>query len=78
LNQNHEPILKPIKFWKLPPLKAPDFIEAETLLKTQTLICKTQNANLKTNLILETALRLECKFLPTACVTRVWAGVDKA
>jgi hypothetical protein len=44
------------------------------LLKTQTLICKTQNANLKANLILETALRLECKFLPTVCVTRAGAG----
>ena len=31
----------------------PDFIEAETLLKTETLIWKTQNANLKTNLILK-------------------------
>ena len=30
----------------------PDFIEQETLLKTKTLICKTQNANLKGNLIL--------------------------
>ena len=56
----------------------PDFIEPDILLKTKTLICKTQNANLKTNLILETALRLECKFLPTVCVTCGWAGVDKA
>jgi hypothetical protein len=31
----------------------PDFIEAETLLKTKTLICKTQNANLRTNLFLK-------------------------
>ena len=31
----------------------PDFIEAETLLKTKTLICKTQNANLKHNLFLK-------------------------
>ena len=31
----------------------PDFIEAETLQKTKTLICKTQNANLKHNLFLK-------------------------
>ncbi|MCK6463143.1 MAG: hypothetical protein L6Q29_05010 [Candidatus Pacebacteria bacterium] len=53
MNQKQEPILKPIKFWKLPPLKVPDFIETETLLKTKTLICKTQNANLKRNLFLK-------------------------
>ena len=52
----------------------PHFIEPENLPKTETLIYKTQNANLKTNLILETALRLECKFLPTVCVTRAGAG----
>ena len=53
LNKKHEPILKPIKFWKLPPLKMLDFIEPENLLKTETLICKTQNAKLKDNLILQ-------------------------
>jgi hypothetical protein len=42
LNQKHEPIFKKLKLGKLPPLKMPDFIEAETLLKTKTLICKTQ------------------------------------
>ena len=42
LSKNHEPILKPIKFWKLPPIKKPDFIDAETLPKTETLFCKTQ------------------------------------
>ena len=31
----------------------PDFIEAETLQKTKTLICKTQNSNLKHNLFLK-------------------------
>ena len=31
----------------------PDFIESETLLKTKTLICKTQNANWKHNLFLK-------------------------
>ena len=41
------------KFGKLPPLQMPDFIEAETLLKTETLICKTQNANLEHNLFLK-------------------------
>ena len=46
LNKNHERILKPIKFWKLPPLKTPEFIEPDILLKAETLICKTQNANL--------------------------------
>ena len=51
--QNHELIFKPIKFWKLPPPKKPDFIEPKLLLKTKTLICKTQNANLKTQLIFE-------------------------
>ena len=41
------------KTWKLPPLKMPNFIEPKTLLKTETLICKTRNANLKTKLILK-------------------------
>ena len=31
----------------------PDFIEPDILLKTKTLICKTQNANLKHNLFLK-------------------------
>ncbi len=31
----------------------PDFIEAETLLKTKALICKTQNANLKGDFFLK-------------------------
>jgi len=31
----------------------PDFIEAEILLKTKALFCKTQNANLKHNLFLK-------------------------
>ncbi|MCB9128096.1 MAG: hypothetical protein H6638_09355 [Ardenticatenales bacterium] len=53
MNQKPEPIFEKQKLGKLPPLKTPDFIEAKTLLKTQTLICKTQNANLKTQLIFE-------------------------
>ncbi len=39
------------KTWKTSTAKNADFCEPETLLKTKTLICKTQNANLKTNLI---------------------------
>ena len=31
----------------------PDLIESETLLKTKTLICKTQNANLTDKIILK-------------------------
>jgi hypothetical protein len=55
LNKNDEPIFEKQRFGKLPPLKMPNSIEPEIFLKTQTLICKTQNANLKDNLILETA-----------------------
>ena len=45
----------------------PDFIEQN--------FCKTQNANLKTNLILKDTQKIYCKFLPTACVTRLgWEG----
>jgi len=47
LNKRHEPILKKEKLGKFPPLKMPNFIEQENLLKTKTLICKTQNADLK-------------------------------
>ena len=54
--------------------KNADFCEPETLLKTETLICKTQNANLKRNLIFETVRKIERKFLPTVCVTRAGAG----
>jgi len=53
LKQKPEPIFEKQKLGKLPLLKMPDFIEAENLLKTKTLICKTQNANLKAQLILE-------------------------
>ena len=53
LNEKPKPIFEKQRFGKPPPLKMPDFIEAETLLKTKTLICKTQNANLKTNSILK-------------------------
>jgi len=74
LNQRPEPIFEEPKFGKLPPQKMPDFTEAKTLLKTKTLICKTQNANLKRNLIFETARKIERKFLPTVCVTRAGAG----
>ena len=53
LNEKTEPILEEQKLGKLLPLKMPDLIEAENLLKTQTLICKTQNANLEHNSILK-------------------------
>jgi len=53
LKQKPEPIFRKQKLGKLPPLKKPDLIEAETLLKIKTLICKTQNANLKSQLIFE-------------------------
>jgi len=53
LNQRLEPIFEKPKFGKLPPQKVPDFTEVKTLLKTKTLICKTQNANLKRNLFLK-------------------------
>ncbi|MBE7535471.1 MAG: hypothetical protein HS124_07045 [Anaerolineales bacterium] len=33
----------------MPPPKTPDFIEPDILLKTETLIFKTQNANVKDN-----------------------------
>jgi len=49
LNKNDEPIFKKQRFGKPPPLKKPDLIEIEILLKTKTLIYKTQNAKLKTN-----------------------------
>ena len=35
LNQKHEPIFKKPKLGKLPTLKTPDFIEAETFAKNQ-------------------------------------------
>ena len=41
-SKKHEPIFEKQKLGKLPPLKKPDFIETETLLKTKTLIRKTQ------------------------------------
>jgi len=58
LKQKPEPIFRKQKLGKLPPLKKPDLIEAETLPKTKTLICKTQNANLKNNLFLKTDLKI--------------------
>jgi len=53
LKQRPEPIFEKQKLGKLTPLKKPDFIEAETLPKTKTLICKTQNANLTDKIILK-------------------------
>jgi hypothetical protein len=74
LKQKPEPIFRKQKLGKPPPLKKPDLIEAEILLKTKTLFCKTQNANLKHNLFLKNCLKIECKFLPTVCVTCAGAG----
>jgi len=53
LKQKPEPIFEKQKLGKLPPLKMPNFAQTDTLLKTKTLICKTQNANLKAQLIFE-------------------------
>ena len=78
LNKNHEPILKPIKLWKLPPLKTPDFIEPDILLKTKTLICKTQNANLKGNLILAKHPKDLTKQTPNGLRYLRWGGDGEA
>ena len=78
LNKNHEPILKPIKLWKLPPLKTPDFIEPDILLKTKTLIWKTQNANLKDNLFFAKYPKDLMKQTPNGLRYLRWGGDGEA
>jgi hypothetical protein len=41
-DQRPEPIFEKQKLGKLPPLKMPDLNKRKLLLKTKTLICKTQ------------------------------------
>jgi len=53
LNKKHEPIFEKQRFGELPPLKMPNSIEPENLLKTKTLTCETQNAKLKDKPILK-------------------------
>ena len=55
-----------------------DFIEPETLLKTETLICKTQNANLKTNLILKSQLKDLMQVLANGLRYLRWGGDGEA
>jgi len=56
----------------------PDFIEAETLLKTETLIWKTQNANLKTNLILKNSPKGLTQVLANGLRYLRWGGDGEA
>ena len=56
----------------------PNFIEPETLLKTKTLICKTQNANLKTNLILKSQPKDLTQVLANGMRDLRWGGDGEA
>ncbi len=57
-DQRPETIFEKQKLGKLPPLKMPDLNKRKLLLKTETLVCKTRNANLKHNLILQSARKI--------------------
>ena len=52
----------------------PNFIEPENLLKTKTLTCKTQNANLKNNLILKNQLKGLMQVLANGLRYWRWGG----
>ncbi len=78
MNQKPEPIFEKQKLGKLPPLKVPDFIEAETLLKTKALICKTQNANLKTQLFLKSQPKELTQVLANGLRYPRWGGDGEA
>ena len=78
LKQRPEPIFEKQKLGKLPPLKKPDLIEAEILLKTKTLICKTQNANLKNNLFLENQPKDLMQVLTNGLRYLRWGGDGEA
>ena len=56
----------------------PDFIEAETLLKTKTLICKTQNANWKHNLFLKNQPKDLMQVLANGLRYLRWGGDGEA
>ena len=56
----------------------PDFIEAEILLKTKTLICKTQNTNLRTNLFLKNWLKDLMQVLANGLRYLRWGGDGEA
>jgi len=66
------------KTWKTATTKNAKLYWTELLLKTKTLICKTQNANFTDKKILKTERKIYCKFLPTVCVTRAGAGDGEA
>ena len=78
LKQRPEPIFEKQKPGKLPLLKVPDFIEAETLLKTKTLICKIQNANLTDKIILKNQPKDLTQVLANGLRYLRWGGDGEA
>ena len=56
----------------------PDFIEPDILLKTKTLICKTQNANLKHNLFLKNQPKDLTQVLANGLRYLRWGGDGEA
>ena len=56
----------------------PNFIEPENLLKTKTLICKTQNANLKHNLFLKNQPKDLTQVLANGLRYLRWGGDGEA
>jgi len=78
LNQKHEPIFEKQRLGKPPPLKKPNFIEPENLLKTKTLICKTQNANLKDEIILKNTRKCLLQVLANGLRYLRWGGDGEA
>ncbi len=56
----------------------PNFIEPETLLKTRTLICKTQNANFTDKLILKNTQKGLLQVLANGLRYLRWGGDGEA
>ena len=56
----------------------PDFIESENLLKTKTLTCKTQYADLKTNLIFKNWTKDLMQVLANGLRYLRWGGDGEA
>ena len=56
----------------------PDLIEPETLLKTKTLICKTQNANLTDKIILKNQPKDLMQVLANGLRYLRWGGDGEA
>jgi hypothetical protein len=78
LNKKDEADFEANKILKITAAKNADFCKPETLAKTKTLICKTQNANLKRNLFLKNQPKGLTQVLANGLRYLRWGGDGEA